>query len=292
MQEKRIAPLIVKKIFEEAEFTVSTLALMSSKNTVAAVYTGLVSFFVFDSNMDNDLIQRLKMEYQSRLLRDHSGSEFENYSHTIDDAYARFSLNGVRNAYTSTEWNEKNAAYYVDTVIEMIGAQSNDYNKELVMETVSRLYRAVTKDYSKEKVPLDKPSNFGGVFQFVYFCLLYYAAWKGAGFIAPGLHRIIDSTDSVFSVVGMIFLYAVLPFAMAIFIHMTYRLIIRNSMTGFGSGIMMFLVVYTHAVGSLIEEYNVYEDLSPNVGAKLLFYSVLIVFLVFFFYPRFDRYKD
>ena len=151
MQEKRIAPLIVKKIFEEAEFTVSTLALMSSKNTVAAVYTGLVSFFVFDSNMDNDLIQRLKMEYQSRLLRDHSGSEFENYSHTIDDAYARFSLNGVRNAYTSTEWNEKNAAYYVDTVIEMIGAQSNDYNKELVMETVSRLYRAVTKDYSKEK---------------------------------------------------------------------------------------------------------------------------------------------
>jgi hypothetical protein len=126
----------------------------------------------------------------------------------------------------------------------------------------------------------------------VYFCLLYYAAWKGAGFIAPGLNRIIGSTDSVFSVVCMIFLYAVLPIAMAIFIHMTYRLIIRNSMTGFGSGIMMFLVVYTHAVGSLIEEYNVYEDLSPNVGAKLLFYSVLIVFLVFFFYPRFDRYKD
>lgn len=285
-----ISSIILTDISREAITTVDNLYEAESKQIVGAVYTALVSYFIAGHRMDDNLANSVMLEYQ-KIFRIGSNNNFREYAKVLSDSYIRFSEKGIRDPYVASEPQQAFLAGYVDLVIEMIGVQSNESNKKFILSTIGRLFKIATKKYTEE-TELDKPSVNLAIIQFVVFCVLYYVAWKAVRLIEPGMNMLVESIDSNLSVICIALYYICFPIAMAIFIGKGFKFIFRRSLIGFRSGTMMFLVVYTHGVASVIGAYSVYRSLDPSVGEKLWVFSLLIVVLIYFLYPRFDRYKD
>jgi hypothetical protein len=281
---------IINNVFEEADRTVNTFASFSSVNDVAAVYTALVSYFLAGQKMEDDLAHSLISEYQNKIRGKVSETEFSYSFGMISEAYTRFCEKGLAHSYITAENMEKSFADYADIVIEMIGARSNDVNKNHVIAIIYRLFKIATEDYSTEESPA-KPTSSVAMAQLAVFCVLYILAGIVKGGYSSFVGKILSETNSgALESFLFVFYFIGLPVVIAFCVAKTHIYIFRDYMIKYRTGIMMFLIICVHfglVALSLHERY--YPQSGGYIFCELWSFGNMIAGFVYFYQSRWDR---
>ena len=187
MSTKRIAGLIIDRIFEEA----NALSLMhiSSRSEVeiAAVYTGLVAFLVAGFRNDNNLCLELTPSFQKRIMRNVTKREYDLVTSVLAHSYEQFRNKGIEIQYTSEDWRYKLKNRYTGMMIDWLCMPRNDYSQIYMNEAFDRLadtavntgknsnisinspYSANENDTKMVKASVKPQMSFGSEFEQLYY---------------------------------------------------------------------------------------------------------------------------
>lgn len=289
MNENTMASKIINCVFEEADYTIDTLAAVKSKEEIASVYTALIAYFLATYEGEADIAGKLSDVFQSKIRRRRSEEELSGYSEIFSDAYVRFSERGVAHKLMTAVY-EEDYQCYVDIVTDMIGVHSNGNGDSDVLSIIYELHTIASRaGRGEEPRPRKKPTVGIAIVELLLLIGLYFLIWGVYETIGPTIHEIwIAMTEKLVVLNEFIYSFC-MPFLLVLCISLAYSRIVRNYYLSRFSGTMFLIVNLVHAFYEFRKEYMIIHDFTPKSISLFIFFPILFLRLIQFVKPRIEN---